>query len=464
MKALLVTPEIAPWVREGVTGDVAAGLARALQSAGAQVTVALPDYPVFAGQRALVRGRRRTLKFSFAGLTRHAVWTEARLDGQAVLLLEKPEYFDRAGLYGSRDTTYDDNFPRFLFFAAAALEMAKSRSFDVVHAFDWPGALVAALRAEGAPPVSLGLNDLVFQGLFPADQFPQTGLPWEDFGRFEFHGQMNVLKAGMLGAAAVVFPGERMSRAGQMPGTGCGLEGVAASVAPKLHGILSGADYDGWLDARTPEARRRKVSARRAWLSSMKLQPLEPDGMLVVLPLAWCGGRGLDLLLPVLDRLMDWPLRLVVLGRPELSFAPSLQLAALRHGGSFAVHTTDDVSVLRAAAGAADMVLVPEALEPADSRLACAMRAGAVPLAQFCPGLHEIVRDHDPAGEPGTGLVFYRHDPEALWDSFVRAFALRRGGMWDGLTARAAATDFSWDGAGPRYAALFRHLVSGHAA
>ena len=66
MKALLVTPEIAPWVREGVTGDVAAGLARALQSAGAQVTVALPDYPVFAGQRALVRGRRRTLKFSFA--------------------------------------------------------------------------------------------------------------------------------------------------------------------------------------------------------------------------------------------------------------------------------------------------------------------------------------------------------------------------------------------------------------
>jgi hypothetical protein len=29
---------------------------------------------------------------------------------------------------------------------------------------------------------------------------------------------------------------------------------------------------------------------------------------------------------------------------------------------------------------------------------------------------------------------------------------------------RAAATDFSWDGAGPRYTALFRHLVSDHAA
>ena len=191
----------------------------------------------------------------------------------------------------------------------------------------------------------------------------------------------------------------------------------------------------------------------------MKLEPLDPGGMVVVCAPGLCGGHGLDLLLPVLDRLMEFPLRLVVLGKPPLAMAPSVQLAGMRHAGRFAVDEKDDDFHWQSACAAADAILLPGALEPTGTRLACAMRSGAVPLAPFCPGLHEIVQNHDPAGAPGNGLVFYRHDPEALWDNFVRAMDLRRSGDWGGLTARAAASDFSGVAAAVRCAGLFRHVT-----
>lgn len=459
VKVLLATVEIAPWASEGATAATVSGLARGLAAAGVKTIVAVPDYPVFSGMRGLERGRRRMLKPGTPTGTLRGAWTEADLDGLKFALVEKPEFFDRAGIYGSSGEAYEDNLARFSFFARAVHEIAKVLSADVLHAFDWPGALVAAWGGSSGPPVTLGLGNFVFQGDFPSAEFPQTGLPWDDFARFEFHGRGNALKGGILSAAAVVLPGARMARAIQSPGAGCGLEGVAASAEPKMHGILAGVDYRGWLDARSESGRARKISARQSWLASMKLEPLGPDGMLVVCPLGLCGGHGLDLLLPVLDRLMEFPLRLVVFGKPPLAMAPSLQLAGMRHAGMFLANEKDDASGWHAACGAADAILLPGALEPAEARLACAMRSGAVPLAQFCPGLHEIVRDHDPGGTQGNGLVFYRHDPEALWDNFVRAMELRRSGAWDGLAARAAGSDFSWEASAARYADLFRHIM-----
>ncbi len=459
MKILLATAELSPWAHEGATGNTAAGLARGLEAAGTDVVVAVPHYPAFAGVKGLVRKKRRTLRVPAADAAWRAAWTDAELDGLRLALLEKPEFFDRAGIYGTGDAPYDDNIARFVFFARAVWQMAGALGADVVHGLDWPGALVAALAKRGDAPATLGVDGLRFQGDFPAGQFPMTGLGWDGFPTFEFYGRGNALKAGMLTAAAVVFPGARMAHLAQSPSAGCGLEGVAATAAPRLHGILAGADYGGWLDARGGDARPRKEAARKEWLAAMGLEPLDADGLLVIAPLAMCGGRGLDLLLPVLDRVMEFPVRLAVLGRPPQALAPALQLMTMRHAGRFAVHEPDDLPAVQAAAAAADAMLLPDALAPADLTLPCAMRAGVVPLVQACSGLHEIVQDHDPAGHPGTGLVFYRHDPEGLWDNFVRAMSLRRSGGWDALAGRVAAADFSWDAAAVRYGHLFRSLA-----
>lgn len=443
MKVLLAAAEVAPWATEGATGIAVADLARGLRAHGAEAVVAVPDYPAFS---ALSRGRKRPLPGGGS-------WAEAEAEGLRLALVQKPEYFDRAGVYGAADSAYDDNLARFGFFARAAERIGAALGVRAVHGFDWPGALVAAFRS-GERPVTLGLNDFLFQGDFSNADLARLSPRPADWSRFEFHGRANVLKAGLLSAAAIVLPGERMAHAVRSSGAGCGLEGVACEVSPRLRGILAGADYGGWFDARSG---KRKEAVRREWLSAAKLEPLEDEGMLLVLAPGLCGGRGYDLLLPVFDRLMEFPVRIAVLGHPPLHLAPAIQLKAMRYPKQFALLAGE--GGLRAAAAAADAILVPDALEPADTRLACAMRAGVVPLAQWCPGITEIVRDHDPAGQPGNGLVFYKHGPEALWDTFVRAFALRRSGSWPGLRERAAATDFSWHAAAGRYAELFRSVA-----
>lgn len=442
MKVLLAAAEVAPWATQGATGIAVAELARGLRAQGAEPVVAVPDYPSFSG---LARGRRRPLPEGGS-------WAEAEAGGLKLALVGKPEFFDRAGIYGAADSAYDDNLARFGFFARSAHKIAAALGARAVHGFDWPGALVAAL-GSGERPVTLGLSDFLFQGDFSSADLARMGTA--DWSLFEFHGRANALKAGLLSSAAVVLPGERMAHAVRSPGAGCGLEGVAGEVSSRLRGILAGADYGGWFDARSG---KRKDAVRREWLSASKLDPLEEEGMLLLFAPGLCGGRGYDLLLPIFDRLMEFPVRVALLGHPPLHLAPAIQLKAMRYPKQFGLLGGEGGLV--AAAAAADAILVPDALEPADARLACAMRSGAVPLAQWCPGLTEIVSDHDPAGQPGNGLVFYRHSPEALWDNFVRAFALRRSGSWDGLRARAAATDFSWEAAAGRYAALFRGVAA----
>lgn len=465
MRILLASPELSPYVRESATGDTAAGLVQALQELkGGEVTVALPAYPIFSCLRGLVRRRRLMLRFPYGGSMRHAVWTDAEFGGMHLLLLEKPEYFDRASVYGlPKHGDFDDNLARFAFWARAVLAVGRRLAFDVVHALDWPGTLVSSLRSTDDPPVTLGLAGLGFPGDFAPAQFPTTGLPWEDFGRFEFYGRVNCAKAGLLSAAAVVFPGERLACAVQSAGAGSGLEGVAREVVPRLCGILAGVDYRAWYDAREAAAAEHKGTLRAGWLREAGLDPIGKDGLLVAMPLDLAGG-GLDLLLPVLDRLMEFPLRLAILGRCDPRWAPSLQLAAMRHAGRLFVDEFADGASWPAAAAASDVVLLADALEPADLVLPAMMRAGVVPVVQSCPGLHEIVQDDDPADRPGNGLVFYRHHPEALWDTFRRVFALRSSGAWPDLVARAAATDFSWAGAGPRYAAVFERVIPHHAA
>ncbi|HWV19358.1 MAG TPA: glycogen/starch synthase, partial [Rhodocyclaceae bacterium] len=48
MKVLFATSELAPWVKTGGLGDVAAALPSALRRAGVDVRVLLPWYPAIA--------------------------------------------------------------------------------------------------------------------------------------------------------------------------------------------------------------------------------------------------------------------------------------------------------------------------------------------------------------------------------------------------------------------------------
>ena len=46
-------------------------------------------------------------------------------NGVQVFLLQRDEFFDRAGLYGEEGRDYEDNARRFIFFSRAVVELAR---------------------------------------------------------------------------------------------------------------------------------------------------------------------------------------------------------------------------------------------------------------------------------------------------------------------------------------------------
>ena len=110
-----------------------------------------------------------------------------------IFFLRCDEFFDRPAVYGEKGEPYPDNAARFILFSKAAVELARrmTPTPEVLHAHDWPAALVPVLvREQGLPfRTVLSIHHLAQQGSFPASDFRLTNLParfFEPSGRRVF--------------------------------------------------------------------------------------------------------------------------------------------------------------------------------------------------------------------------------------------------------------------------------------
>jgi starch synthase len=123
-----------------------------------------------------------------------------------IWLVDCPSLFRRSGgPYQDEDgQDWPDNAKRFAVFnhvaAQLSLGLLANWRADIVHANDWHSGLVAAILAGGSgqrPATVLTVHNLAFQGLFPADLYPQLGLPGDSLmpDGLEFYGNISFLKA-----------------------------------------------------------------------------------------------------------------------------------------------------------------------------------------------------------------------------------------------------------------------------
>ncbi|MFN3368315.1 MAG: glycogen synthase, partial [Thermus sp.] len=238
MKVLMAAPEAYPLVKVGGLADVVGALPKALRPLGVEATVLLPWH------RGLEAQGVGEVAYAVAGRGDRAPVGERVEGGVRFLLLAVPG-FERDRVYG-----YPDDPERYLRFAVAAGQVAQE--FDLVHAHDW----TAALLALTAPvPVVYTIHNLAHQGLLdPALFFHWTGLPWNLFHMeaLEFHGQVNLMKGGIVFARAVTTVSPSYAEEIQTPEFGMGLDGVLRRHRGKLFGILNGLDLGVFDPARDP--------------------------------------------------------------------------------------------------------------------------------------------------------------------------------------------------------------------
>jgi len=351
MKILMAGSEMAPLARTGGLGDVLQSLPVELTKLGHEVSVILPFYRSLRENKA-IKAKSTGAYFSIPlghGRVEAEILEATAPNGIQLFLVRHEEFFDRSGLYGTDGRDYEDNAARFIFFSKAVLELAGrlTPAPDIIHAHDWQTALIPLLIKDRNLPFKsvLTIHNLAYQGNFWGVDFGLTNLPARYYGEaLEFFGNINLLKAGIQFTDALTTVSERYAREIQSPEYGCGLDGVIRSNAYKLTGILNGADSLIWNPANDKLIPRKysadsltgKKHCRTKLLSELGLDP-KPRGPVFGMVTRLAEQKGIDILLPLIDRLLADDVRLIILGEGESAYERELMIACKKHAGRFAL-------------------------------------------------------------------------------------------------------------------------------
>lgn len=451
MNVLFVVAEMAPFATSGGLGDAIAGMAHALGRLSERVTVLMPRYQFLSdiGDPLPGEGPARAL-YSFA---------EA---GVRFLLVDDPESFDRPGIYGPEPgSAYEDEWRRWGRFCQTA--GALSGQFDIVHLHDAQAAPTALLSSA---PTVLTLHNAAYSVTGPLDEalalFAEVPGAVE---MLEWYGGANYLKAGILAADQVttVSPAYAIEIAADAE-VSSGLNEYLAGLAHPVAGILNGIEIrrfnpltDTAIPARFGPDDLTGRSAARAELVART--GIDGSGVIFGMVGRMTGQKGLELLDPVIGRLVGEGFRLVAVGNGDEDDRVDAWVSdhpqAIWHG-----EYADELSRLVWAGG--DSYLMPSKFEPGGLGNLYAMRYGAPPVVRFTGGLATTVIDADANPVLGNGFGFDDYTPQALAETVERAMTTFRddAARWTELQGVGMTTDWGWDPAARRYLDLYHDVLA----
>ena len=476
---LFATSEMAPWVKTGGLGDVAAALPAALRRAGHDIRVLMPYYPALAAafpEAAVVAEIPQLSPQLPAARLRLAV-----VDELPLLLIDCPALYARPGnpYLDAQGHDWPDNVWRFGLLSRVAALLGQTGNpygwqADVVHANDWQTALAPAwLHYEGGAASVVTVHNIAFQGCFGRDSLAGLGLPehaWR-FDGVEYHGTLSFLKAGLQLASQISTVSPTYAREIQDERFGYGLAPLLRHRAGALRGILNGVDTDIWNPADDPAIAApyaaNRLAAKRtnkaALQAEMGLRP-DDDRPLFGVISRLTQQKGLDLLLTIADGLPHLPAQLVVLGSGDKAMEAGYRELADRYPGEIAVRIGFDEGLAHRIEAGADCFVMPSRFEPCGLNQMYSLRYGTPPIVRATGGLADTVvdvNDETLADKTANGFVLDSDTPHALWVAMTRvAETWQDRRLWQRIQQNGMRRDFSWKHAANDYLNLYRDALA----
>ncbi|HXG10327.1 MAG TPA: glycogen synthase GlgA, partial [Gemmataceae bacterium] len=500
MRLLLAASEVVGFAKTGGLADVAGALPRALRRRGHDCAVILPLYRAARAAGVLLEPTSHILQVPVGGRPVAGRLWRSTLPGCDVpaFLVEQSYYFERddpaqgRGLYqftlpGGKKQDYPDNCERFVFFSRAVLEAVRLLDYwpDVLHANDWQTGLVPVYLREvyqrqyawvsgtayDRIRTLFTIHNIAYQGVFWHWDMKLTGLDWRLFNyrQLEFHGHLNLLKAGIVFADVITTVSPSYAREIQTPYYGCGLQGVLAERKDRLYGIVNGADYDHWDPATDPHLAANydvETVAQKKPLCKAALQrrfglPEEPRAPLLGMVARLVEQKGVDLVIRAAGALFEQGAQLVVLGEGEPIYHRRLQELQAQYPDRLGLALTFDEPLAHQIEAGADLFLMPSLYEPSGLNQLYSMKYGTPPVVRATGGLADTVVDCTPetlAAGTATGFCFVPHTPDALVETVRRALDLyhHHPDQWLQVQQTGMRQDWSWDRSAAEYERLYQ--------
>ncbi len=332
IEVLSVASEAYPLIKTGGLADVVGALPSALAPHGVSMRVLLPGYPKVMD--ALASSGREVWYYPdfFGGEARLIA---GRAGGLDVIALEAHHLFTRPGSpYLAPDgRDFPDNWRRYAALSFAAYELScgivEGYRPDILHCHDWQSGLVPAYvkyNAGSTAKTIITVHNIAFQGVVGWDTFNALRLDYAAAGdgAIEYFGNISYLKAALATADAITTVSPTYAHEIRTVAYGMGLDGLLKARADVVHGILNGIDQTAW-DPSRDETLPQTYSASTIVNRAANKQALEERFGLahddspifaVVSRLTW--QKGLDMLVPLCDELVERGARLVVLGSGDM--------------------------------------------------------------------------------------------------------------------------------------------------
>jgi starch synthase len=470
-RVLSVASECVPLIKTGGLADVVGALPGALRPLGWDMKVLLPAYralrPVVAGWPEIWReadlwgGEGRVL----AG----------EVDGIAILALDAPHLYDRAGgPYAGAGGDWPDNPQRFAALSWVAARIAREGlegwKPDILHAHDWQAGLAPAYLAyhgAGGAASVITVHNIAFQGLAPAALLSDLRLPGAAFNShgLEYYGGISTLKAGLVTADRITTVSPTYAAELMRPEFGMGLQGVIAERAAVVQGILNGVDTAVWSpegegeNAYSARVLAGKAVARAALSTEFGL---DVPGPLAIVVSRLTDQKGIDLLPAVLPDFVAGGGGAIVLGSGAPELEGAVQDLARRFAGRVAVRIGYDEGLSHRLFQGGDAVLVPSRFEPCGLTQMYGLRYGTIPVVAAVGGLADTVINASPAALAAgvaTGVTFAPTDALAFGQALRHLLQLHADRkVWARLVKNAMAQPVGWETSAAAYAALYADI------
>ncbi|MBF0486307.1 MAG: glycogen synthase [Candidatus Omnitrophica bacterium] len=463
MRIVFVASEVVPFAKTGGLADVCGTLPLALERLGHEIIVIMPRYSGIAAEK-FIPGR---------------VSTSGLGQGIKVYFIENKKFFDRPHIYGGAEGDYPDSLERFSFFCHEALRLLKDlkEPVDIIHCHDWQTGLLPLLVKKDAEAdsffqktrVVLTLHNLAYQGVFPKGQYSKLGIGTGMFNEegVEFHGKINLLKAGILFSDLVTTVSPGHAREIVTSEFGYGLEELLRQKKGCLVGILNGLDYDQWNPQTDPLIQPNysdkdwlaKKILKKKLQSAFKL-PSFGDIPIFGFVSRLCYQKGIDLFESAFESLMERPIQVVLQGVGEDKYQKIVQRLAKKYPQKFSALIKYDESLAHLVFAGSDFLLMPSVYEPCGLTQMIALRYGTVPIASYVGGLADTIVDLSEGALKGNGIVMPSYSVSGLLESMDRATGFfHQKDKMNALVTHAMSLRWTWDISAKRYIECYEECL-----
>lgn len=492
MNILMVASEAIPFAKTGGLADVVGALPLELSRLGHRVTVMLPAYRHTreCGQPIESTGIQLDIPIGNKIVSGQLLRSEMPHSNVPVYLIEQNEYFDRAELYQQDGEDYRDNCERFVFFSRAVMESIRllDLSLNIIHANDWQTGLVPAyLDVEYRDAPGYGdiasiftIHNMAYQGQFWHWDMLLTGLDWKyfNFRQMEFHGNLNLLKTGIVFSDSVTTVSPTYANEIQHSDLGCGLQDVIAQRSATVSGIINGVDYSVWNPLNDTKIattygpddwKQGKATCKQALQSALGL-PQAPDVPLIGIVGRLVDQKGFDLIAQVMEKwVLTTDVQWAILGTGEPRYHRLLERLQRDHADRTGIRLTFSDELAHQIEAGADMFLMPSRYEPCGLNQLYSLKYGTVPVVHGTGGLADTISP--PTGEnlatrKANGFVLHDFTEGALEASLNQACDMYRHdrSTWEQLVETGMRQDWSWRTSAQAYERLYTETLQRAAA